>query len=87
MNSVVSTNSSAWVSSSGADLTETSTSEQDEPSTVIKRKLKKIKSVSKFPFWKISDTAVREAKEMEVLGQTKYVYMLFYERVDEQPAQ
>lgn len=47
-----------------------------------KRHLKKIKSVLKYPYWSISDTVVHEAKPEEVLNETKYVYMLFYERMN-----
>ncbi|SCU94995.1 LANO_0E08922g1_1 [Lachancea nothofagi CBS 11611] len=83
VNSVASLESSAWGSSSGADMTETSASECDEPASAIKRKLKKIKSVINYPFWKLSDAAVREAKTDEVLNDTKYVYILYYDRVDE----
>ncbi|SCU84921.1 LADA_0D04654g1_1 [Lachancea dasiensis] len=80
VNSVTSVDSSNWGFTSGAD---TSASENDEPASAVERKLKKIKSVINYPFWKISDAAVREAKKDEVLGDTKYVYMLYYERVDE----
>lgn len=71
------------VSSSGADLTETSASEVDDSTSGVKRKLKKIKSVLKYPYWKISDAEVKEAKEGEVLGETRFVYLLYYERVDD----
>lgn len=63
----------------------TSASETDNASAdpmTRKRHLKKIKSVTKYPYWLISDTAVHEAKPQEVLNETKYVYMLFYERVE-----
>ncbi|SCV03114.1 LAME_0H07822g1_1 [Lachancea meyersii CBS 8951] len=86
MNSVTSVTSSIGGPSSGtsgADVTDTSTSERDEAVPTIKRKLKKIKSVVNYPFWKVSDADVREAKTDEVLGDTKCVYMLYYERVDE----
>ncbi|SCU91760.1 LAMI_0E07140g1_1 [Lachancea mirantina] len=78
--------SSVGVSSSGLDLTEYSASEDDAGGSNIKRKLKKIKSVIKFPYWKISDAIVKEAKSSDVLSDTKYVYMLYYERVDEENA-
>ncbi|SJM85113.1 uncharacterized protein ZBIST_2050 [Zygosaccharomyces bailii] len=63
----------------------TTASETDDNSadpTARKRHLKKIKSVTKYPYWLISDTAVHEAKPQEVLNETKYVYMLFYERFE-----
>ena len=82
MNSIVSTGSSTWASSSGADLTEPSASEKEDSTSTVQRKLRKIKSVTKFPFWKVSDAVVQEAQPGEVLAQTKYVYMLYYERVD-----
>ncbi|SCU88071.1 LAFA_0E10550g1_1 [Lachancea sp. 'fantastica'] len=83
--SVGSSNVGLSSETSGADMTtDTSASERDEAvATTIKRKLKKIKSVVNYPFWKISDAAVREARTDEVLGDTKCVYMLYYDRVDE----
>ncbi|CEP61913.1 putative ubiquitin-specific protease UBP16 LALA0_S04e03510g [Lachancea lanzarotensis] len=87
-NSVASVGSSAVGLSSETSgvetTTDTSASERDEAvATTIKRKFKKIKSVLNYPFWKISDAAVREAKIEEVLGDTKCVYMLYYDRVDD----
>ena len=41
---------------------------------------KRIRSVVQKPFWKISDSSVSEASAATVLGETKYVYMLYYER-------
>ncbi|KAH3902196.1 uncharacterized protein SCODWIG_00838 [Saccharomycodes ludwigii] len=47
----------------------------------LKRKLKKIRSITKYPYWRVSDTKVREVKADDVLLEGKYVYMLYYERV------
>lgn len=46
-----------------------------------KRRLKKLKSVVKYPWWRISDTKVKEYKTSDILSETKFVYMLYYERV------
>lgn len=75
------------VTSSESNSYGTSTSASDNDSIsgadpmARKKNLKKIKSVFKYPYWSISDTVVHEAKPDEVLNETKYVYMLFYERV------
>lgn len=76
---------STAISSSGTEFTATSASETDDPATngsTIKRRLKKLKSALKYPYWRISDAQVKEAKSGEVLGETKYVYMMYYERVN-----
>ena len=52
------------------------------PASVETRKMRKIKSVTHRPYWHISDTSVKEARVETVLGERKYVYMLFYDLVD-----
>ncbi|QLG70620.1 hypothetical protein HG535_0A05610 [Zygotorulaspora mrakii] len=73
---------SSYMNSSDANIGSTSASELENNTTGGKRILKKIKSVSKYPFWHISDTTVKEAKANEVLAEMRYVYMLYYERID-----
>lgn len=46
-----------------------------------KRRLKKLKSVVKYPWWRISDTKVKEYKTDDILSESKFVYMLYYEKV------
>ena len=50
-----------------------------QPPTAQGTKYKRIRSVVQRPFWKICDSSVSEASEATVLGETKYVYMLYYE--------
>ncbi|CUM66335.1 uncharacterized protein PRCAT00003997001 [Priceomyces carsonii] len=45
-------------------------------------RMKKIPSLIKHPFWKISDANVMEVSKASVLCETSSVYMLYYERVD-----
>ncbi|CCH43079.1 Ubiquitin carboxyl-terminal hydrolase [Wickerhamomyces ciferrii] len=45
------------------------------------KRFKKISTVAKFPFWRISDTRVQEVKKFDVLKETQAVYMIYYERV------
>lgn len=45
------------------------------------KRFKKIATVSKYPFWRISDTRVAEVKKDDVLRETQAVYMIYYERV------
>ncbi|ODV82271.1 cysteine proteinase [Suhomyces tanzawaensis NRRL Y-17324] len=47
-----------------------------------KIKMKKISSLIKNPFWRISDSQVTEVSKESVLCETTSVYMLYYERVD-----
>ncbi|ODV76269.1 putative ubiquitin-specific protease UBP16 [Cyberlindnera jadinii NRRL Y-1542] len=42
---------------------------------------KKISTVTKYPFWRISDSTVTEARKDDVLKENWAVYMLFYEIV------
>lgn len=71
---------SSFFSSSEGTLGTTSASEVDGiPGE--KKILKKIKSVSKYPYWHLSDAIVKEAKTDEVLSEVRYVYMLYYERM------
>lgn len=81
MERTVSTDSqSSFFNSSESNLGNTSASDADAlPGD--KRLLKKIKSVAKYPYWHISDAKVKEAKTDQVLGELRYVYMLYYERV------
>lgn len=72
---------SSFFNSSEGNVGTTSASEADgNPGE--KKILKKIKSVSKYPYWHLSDTVVKEVKTDEVLGDTRYVYMLYYERIN-----
>lgn len=45
-------------------------------------KMKKIPSVIKSPFWRISDSSVTEVGKENVLIEKTSVYMLYYERID-----
>ncbi|ODV97453.1 hypothetical protein PACTADRAFT_49177 [Pachysolen tannophilus NRRL Y-2460] len=47
------------------------------------KKIKKLTSYVKYPYWRISDTKITEYKKEDVLNDSKAVYMLFYERVQE----
>lgn len=71
---------SSYLNSSESNFGTTSASDAD----VVpgdSRILKKIKSVVKYPYWHISDAEVKEAKTDQVLGEVRYVYMLYYERL------
>lgn len=46
-----------------------------------KKRYKKIKSVVKYPYWHISDTSCKEVSTNSVLSETKYVYLLYFEKV------
>ncbi|CAB4255809.1 similar to Saccharomyces cerevisiae YPL072W UBP16 Deubiquitinating enzyme anchored to the outer mitochondrial membrane [Maudiozyma barnettii] len=48
--------------------------------TTTKKRYKKIKSVNTKSFWKISDASIQEVNLNSVLSETKYVYMLYYEK-------
>ncbi|ONH69018.1 Ubiquitin carboxyl-terminal hydrolase 16 [Cyberlindnera fabianii] len=45
------------------------------------KKYKKVSTVSKYPYWRISDTTVNEAKSSQLLAERTAVYMIYYERV------
>ncbi|EGV63277.1 cysteine proteinase [Yamadazyma tenuis ATCC 10573] len=45
-------------------------------------KLKKIPSLLKNPYWRISDSLITEVSKAAVLCETTSVYMLYYERVE-----
>jgi ubiquitin carboxyl-terminal hydrolase 16 len=45
-------------------------------------KMKKIPSLIKNPFWRISDSHITEVSRSTVLNETSTVYMLYYERID-----
>lgn len=45
-------------------------------------KMKKIPTLIKSPYWRISDSVVTEVSRSAVLLETTTVYMLYYERVD-----
>lgn len=47
-----------------------------------KIKLKKIPSLLKNPYWRISDSVITEVTKASVLCETTSVYMLYYERVE-----
>lgn len=47
-----------------------------------KVKMKKIPTLIKHPYWRISDAQVTEVSRASVLCETESVYMLYYERVD-----
>lgn len=57
------------------------TAEQEQASKE-KVKMKKIPSLIKHPYWRISDAQVTEVSRASVLCETESVYMLYYERVD-----
>ncbi|SMN21214.1 similar to Saccharomyces cerevisiae YPL072W UBP16 Deubiquitinating enzyme anchored to the outer mitochondrial membrane [Maudiozyma saulgeensis] len=46
-----------------------------------RKRYKKIKSVNTKCFWKISDASIQEVNFNSVLSETKYVYMLYYEKI------
>ncbi|CCK67886.1 putative ubiquitin-specific protease UBP16 KNAG_0A01970 [Huiozyma naganishii CBS 8797] len=48
---------------------------------MIQERVKTPKSVRRWPYWFISDAVVRESNAGKMLRESKYVYMLFYERV------
>lgn len=45
-------------------------------------RMRKLPSVIKHPFWKVSDSQVTEVSTSAVLQETSTVYMLYYERID-----
>ncbi|CUM56413.1 uncharacterized protein AC631_04442 [Debaryomyces fabryi] len=47
-----------------------------------KVKMRKIPSLIKHPFWRISDSQITEVSRSTVLWENASVYMLYYERVD-----
>mmetsp|Transcript_1747 Transcript_1747/g.1736 ORF Transcript_1747/g.1736 Transcript_1747/m.1736 type:complete len:840 (-) Transcript_1747:71-2590(-) len=47
-----------------------------------KVKMRKIPSLIKHPFWRISDSQITEVSRSTVLWENATVYMLYYERVD-----
>lgn len=47
-----------------------------------KVKMRKIPSLIKHPFWRISDSEITEVSRSTVLWENSSVYMLYYERVD-----
>lgn len=47
-----------------------------------KVKMKKIPTLIKSPYWRISDATITEVSRSAVLLETSTVYMLYYERVD-----
>lgn len=53
-----------------------------ENGSIQRVKMKKIPSLIKHPFWRISDSQVTEVSRASVLCETSSVYMLYYERVD-----
>lgn len=48
---------------------------------VSNKQYRRIKSVVTKNFWKISDSSVEETNVNNVMNETKYVYMLYYEKV------
>lgn len=52
-----------------------------EPVSNIK-KFKKMKSVRSLPFWHISDEKVKEVRSSSLQNEEKYVYMLYYEKLN-----
>ncbi|QLL32584.1 hypothetical protein HG536_0D01060 [Torulaspora globosa] len=81
MERTVSTDSqSSFFNSSESNVGNTSASDADAlPGD--KRLFKKIKSVASYPYWHVSDAKVKEAKTDQVLGELRYVYMLYYELI------
>lgn len=82
------TSSNGSIDSSTDQVTNTSTTEVDTETEqegalkkTRKRRLKKLKSVVKYPWWRISDTKVKECRVGDVLAETRFVYMLYYEKV------
>ncbi|EHM99917.1 Ubp16p [Saccharomyces cerevisiae x Saccharomyces kudriavzevii VIN7] len=47
-----------------------------------KRRYKRVKSASQYPYWQISDGAIKQKATSTVLNEQKYAYMLYYERVN-----
>ncbi|CAI6815863.1 unnamed protein product [Saccharomyces cerevisiae] len=47
-----------------------------------KSRYKKVKNALRYPYWQISDTAIKESTASTVLNEQKYAYMLYYERVN-----
>lgn len=87
--SVASANASIFTGSS-IDQTTSATETESEydrsgtdavPIMKRKRRFKKLKSVVKYPWWRISDTVVKESKTSDVLSETKCAYMLYYEKL------
>ncbi|CCE65520.1 hypothetical protein TPHA_0L01670 [Tetrapisispora phaffii CBS 4417] len=46
---------------------------------VLESKTKKLNSIKSKPYWKISDTDISEVTENQVINESKYVYMLYYD--------
>lgn len=80
MDRTTSIDSQSYMNSSESNFGTTSASDADAVPGE-RRILKKIKSVVKYPYWRISDAEVKEAKLDQVLDEVKYVYMLYYERL------
>lgn len=67
-----------YFSSLGSQKITTETS-NEKPKKV---KMRKIPSLIKHPFWRISDSEITEVSSSTVLWENSSVYMLYYERVD-----
>lgn len=67
----------------GSDLTEQVNSKLNKAEqTQNDIKLKKIPTMLKNPYWRISDSVITEVTKAAVLCETTSVYMLYYERVE-----
>lgn len=68
---------------STSELTEhLNTKLKEEPQEAKNVKLKKIPSMLKNPYWRISDSIITEVSKAAVLVETTSVYMLYYERIE-----
>ena len=52
-----------------------------DETTKEQKRYKKMKSTIMFPYWKISDSNIKEAKLNNLLNEKKSIYMLFYEKI------
>lgn len=68
-----------YFSKFSASSQETAQPNKEEPKKV---KMRKIPTLIKNPFWRISDSQITEVSRASVLCETSSVYMLYYERVD-----
>ncbi|KAK6465489.1 hypothetical protein DFJ63DRAFT_316702 [Scheffersomyces coipomensis] len=65
-----------------SSLTEDAFNKKQSDQASSKVKMKKIPSIIKNPYWRISDSNVIEVSKRQVLVETSSVYMIYYERVE-----
>jgi ubiquitin carboxyl-terminal hydrolase 16 len=63
------------------DVQQLNIHDHQRQSTPDSKKLKKISSVTKYPFWRISDSNISEVKKSDVLKERCAVYMIYYEMI------